>query len=214
MASNLNKYETILRDNQYLGGAIPCADDKAAVEALKGVVIDPNFYPFTFGWFSLVSKFSPKITESWTGSMVSQEVAAPVAAADDKKADDDDDMDLFGSDNEEDAKAAAAEAKAKAAAAKKPKKVVIEKSIVIFDVKPWGEETDLDAMAKAILAIEKDGLFWKTEYKKEPVAFGIYMIKIGCTVEDAKVSIDDLQEEIEALEDYVQSVEIAAFNKV
>mmetsp|Transcript_27651 Transcript_27651/g.20065 ORF Transcript_27651/g.20065 Transcript_27651/m.20065 type:complete len:187 (+) Transcript_27651:30-590(+) len=186
MASNLDKYETVLRENQFLGGSVPCADDKAAIEALKGVAINASLYPFTFGWFCLVSKFNPKVQESWTGSMVAEETAQPAAAAADE-----DELDLFGDDNEDDAKAAA-EAKAKATAAKKPKKVLIEKSLVIFDVKPWGEETNLDEMAKAILAIEMDGLFWKTEYKKEPVAFGIYMIKIGCTVEDAKVSVDDL----------------------
>jgi len=55
---------------------------------------------------------------------------------------------------------------------------------------------------------------WKTEYKKEPVAFGVFKLVIGATVEDEKVSTDDLQEKIEALEDMVQSVDIVAFNKV
>jgi elongation factor 1-beta len=35
-----------------------------------------------------------------------------------------------------------------------------------------------------------------------------------CVVEDEKVSVDDLTEEITAFEDYVQSVDIAAFNKI
>jgi len=55
---------------------------------------------------------------------------------------------------------------------------------------------------------------WKTAYKKEPVAFGVFKIVIGATVEDDKVSTDDIQEKIEALEDFVQSVDIVAFNKV
>jgi translation elongation factor EF-1beta len=37
-----------------------------------------------------------------------------------------------------------------------------------------------------------DGLFWKTEYKKEPIAYGVHKLVIGCVVEDAKVSTDDL----------------------
>jgi len=89
--------------------------------------------------------------------------AEPAAAK--KEEDEDlDDMDLFGDDDGDDdaAKKAADEAKAKAVAAKKPKKVVIEKSLILFEVKPWGEETDLDELAKMILAIEQDGLFWKT----------------------------------------------------
>ena len=91
---------------------------------------------------------------------------------------------------------------------------MIAKSLIIWEVKPWGEETDLDAMAKRILAIEMDGLTWKTEYKKEPVAYGINKIIIGAVVEDLKVSTDLVQELIEADEENVQSVDIASFNKL
>jgi len=74
-----------------------------------------------------------------------------------KKAKEDDLDDLFGDDDVEDENAAkeiAAKAKAKAAEAKKPKKVVIAQSLVLFEVKPLSDETDLDAMAKDILAIK------------------------------------------------------------
>lgn len=81
-------------------------------------------------------------------------------------------------------------------------------------MKPYEAETNLDELAKKILAIELDGLFWKTEYKKAPIAYGVEKLVIGCVIEDAKVSADDLQEKIEAFEDEVQSVDIAAFNKI
>ena len=35
-----------------------------------------------------------------------------------------------------------------------------------------------------------DGLMWKTEWKKEPIAYGVFKIVIGATVEDEKVSTD------------------------
>ena len=35
-----------------------------------------------------------------------------------------------------------------------------------------------------------------------------------CTVEDEKVSIDELQEKIAEFEDFVQSCDVAAMNKV
>ena len=83
--------------------------------------------------------------------------------------------------------------KAKAAAAgKDKKKAVIAKSLIIWEVKPWEAETNLDDMAKLILAIKIDGLEWKTEYKKEPVAFGVFKLVIGAVVEDEKVSTDDV----------------------
>ena len=119
-----------------------------------------------------------------------------------KKKDDDMD-DLFGSDDDGDAAAAAAAAKAKAQAGKKKKKEVIAQSLVLFEVKPLDDTTDLDAMAQDILNIKMDGLYWKTEYKKEPVAFGIFKLIIGVTVEDEKVSVDGLQEKMEAIEDKV-----------
>ena len=84
----------------------------------------------------------------------------------------------------------------------------------MFEVKPMDSETDLDKLAARILAIKMDGLYWKTEYKKIPVAFGIFKLIIAVTVEDEKVSVDGLQEKIEEFDDMVQSVEILAFNKI
>ena len=135
-----------------------------------------------------------------------------------KAAPKDDDMDdLFGDDDEADAesaKAAAAAAKEKAQGGKK-KKVVIAMSIVMLEVKPMDDTIDLDALAKRCFAeIKMDGLFWKTEYKKEPVAFGIFKLIVGFSLEDEKVSVDDVVERIELMQEYVQSVEIAVFNKI
>jgi len=130
--------------------------------------------------------------------------------------DDDDDVDLFGSDDEEeDAEAARIrEERLKAYAEKKSKKVgPIAKSSILLDVKPWDDETDLKQMEATIRTIHMDGLVWGAA-KTVPLAFGIHKLSILCTVEDEKVSIDDLSEKIQADEDFVQSVDIAAFNKI
>lgn len=103
----------------------------------------------------------------------------------------------------------------KAQAKKGKKPPPIAKSLVLFEIKPWGPDEDLDALAKKVIAeVKMDGLLWKTEFKKEPVAFTVWKLIMGCTIEDDKVSTDDLIEQIEAFEDNVQSVDIAAFNKV
>jgi len=123
---------------------------------------------------------------------------APKAAAPKKEeakptpAPEEDEMDLFGDEDPEAAAAAAAAMKAKAEEAKAAKKKAapVAKSLIVWEVKPWGEDTDLQVLADRILAIEMDGLFWKTEWKKEPVAYGIFKIVIGATVEDEKVSTD------------------------
>ena len=76
---------------------------------------------------------------------------------------------------------------------KKKKAPPVAKSLVILEVKPWGKEVDLDALGKKIIdEVVMDGLDWKTEFKKEPVAFGVYKIVIGCVVVDDKVSVDDI----------------------
>ena len=48
----------------------------------------------------------------------------------------------------------------------------------------------------------------------EPLAYGIKKLRIVCVIEDDKVSVEELTEKIEEFADLVQSVDIAAFNKV
>merc|ERR1711915_314287 len=139
-------------------------------------------------------------------------MGAPAAAEED----DDDDVDLFGSDDEEeDAEAARVreERLAAYAAKKSAKPGPIAKSQIMLDCKPWDDETDMKEMEKNIRTITMDGLVWGAS-KLSPLAFGINKLSILCTVEDAKISVDDLIEKIQEFEDFVQSVDVAAFNKV
>lgn len=78
-----------------------------------------------------------------------------------KKADLEDD--LF-----DDAPAAEVKPKPKPAppAVKKDKPKAIAKSIVVFDVKVYEQETDLDVLAKKILERKIEGLTWNNEPKK------------------------------------------------
>jgi elongation factor 1-beta len=89
----------------------------------------------------------------------------------------------------------------------------IAKSMVILDVKPWDDETDLKQMEANVRSIIKDGLVWGTS-KLVAVGYGIKKLQITCVVEDDKVGVDDLVEQITSDEDHVQSVDIQAFNKL
>jgi len=139
--------------------------------------------------------------------------AAPAPAADDE----DDDVDLFGSesDEEEDAEAAKVrEERLAAYAAKKAgKKQVIAKTSVCLDVKPWDDETDMNECLKLIKTIVKDGLIWGAS-KLVPVGYGINKLRIIMVVEDDKVSIDEVQEQIAEFEDFVQSVDVESMQKI
>ena len=219
--TDANTLEATLKNQQWVGGQTPTAADKDAFEALSKVgMVNAETHPNTFAWFALVSKFSDKVKATWAAG------GAPAAGGKGKgkggkkeapkKKDDDVEMDdLFGDDDDDGAAAKAAAASAKAAKDKKKKKVVIAMSIVMLEVKPLDDTTDLDKLAAKIFAeVTQDGLFWKTEYKKIPVAFGIFKLYIGFSCEDDKTSVDDIVERIEAFEDQVQSVEIASFNKI
>merc|ERR1711988_676932 len=95
--------------------------------------------------------------------------------------------------------------------AKKPK--VIAKTSVLFDVKPWDDETDMDAMLTQVKTIEMEGLVWGAS-KLVPVGYGINKLQVMCVVGDEKVSIDELSEKICEFEDFVQSCDVAAMNKI
>lgn len=128
----------------------------------------------------------------------------------------DDDVDLFGSEDEDEDKAAAELREKRLAeyAAKKSKKpALIAKSNVILDIKPWDDETDMKQMEAEVRKITMDGLLLGAS-KLVPLAYGIHKLQLSCVIEDDKVSVDELQEKIELIEDYVQSVDIAAFNKI
>ena len=201
-------------------------------DTLKDQQIKAATHPNVRAWFELTRRFSGAIRNTWPAPPAPKKEGGKAEGKkgkggdkkkeekpEEKKAekDGDDDLDLFGDDDEEEAEAAKkAAAAAKEEATKKKKKVVIEKSLVIFEVKPLDDQVDLDALGERILAeVAKEGLFWKTEYRKDPVAFGIFKLIIGCTIEDAKVSVDnDIVEPIEAMDDMVQSVDIKSFDKL
>lgn len=170
--------------------------------------------PYVQRWYRHIASFEPSEKAAWGGSPLPQVAGAKptVAAAND---DDDDDVDLFGSDEEEDAEAAKIrEERVAAYAAKKSKKpALIAKSSVLLDVKPWDDETDMKEMENQVRTIEMDGLLWGAS-KLVPVGYGINKLQIMCVIEDDKVSIDLLTEKIQEFEDFVQSVDIAAFNKI
>ncbi|KAL3889866.1 hypothetical protein ACJMK2_002188 [Sinanodonta woodiana] len=140
--------------------------------------------------------------------------SAPVSSSKDKQDDDDDDFDVFGSQSEgeedEEKKKRVEEYKAKKS--KKPE--LIAKSSIILEVKPWDDETDLKLMEESVRSVVKDGLLWGAS-KLVDIAFGLKKLQICCVVEDEKISVEELIEEItENFEDYVQSVDVAAFNKI
>jgi len=142
--------------------------------------------------------------------------AKPAPPAKKEEVDDDDDFELFGDElvQETEEQKKVKEQRLKMYAEKKQSKpAIVAKSSVLLDVKPWDDETDMKALESAVRSIKMDGLVWGTS-KLLPVAFKIKKLQIQCVIEDDKVSTEELEEKICAFEDYIQSVDIAAFNKI
>jgi translation elongation factor EF-1beta len=68
----------------------------------------------------------------------------------------------------------------------------------------------MKALEASVRSIEKDGLLWGAS-TLVPVGFGIKKLQINLIIEDDKIGLDDLQEEIAEFEDYVQSSDIVSY---
>jgi len=68
-------------------------------------------------------------------------------------------------------------------------------------------------LEKSVRSIEQDGLVWGAS-KLVPLGFGIKKLQINLVIEDDKVSLDELQEKIAEFEDFVQSSDVAAMQKL
>jgi len=64
-----------------------------------------------------------------------------------------------------------------------------------------------------VRSISMEGLEWKAS-KLVDLCYGIQKLAINAVVLDEFASVDDIQEKIQEFEDVVQSVDIAAFNKL
>jgi len=211
----LKALNTFLQDKSYIEGYEPSQADVAVFEALKRP--DSTKFPHASRWYSHIASYSDSFSSlPGTKKDVSSYGPDVVETPAEEKKDDDDDVDLFGSDDDEEdeeAERQKAERLAEYRRKKEAKPKVIAKSMVILDVKPWDDTTDLAEMEKCVKSIELVGLTWGAS-KLVPVGFGIKKLQITCVVEDDKVGVDDLEEKITEFEDYVQSVDVAAFNKL
>lgn len=71
----------------------------------------------------------------------------------------------------------------------------------------------MKALEEAVRGIEQDGLVWGAS-KLVPVGFGIKKLQINLVVEDEKVSLEELEEKIAGFDEWVQSTDVAAMQKL
>ncbi|XP_040080478.1 elongation factor 1-beta-like [Oryx dammah] len=211
----LNDY---LADKSYIEGYMPSQADMAVFETISGP--PPADLCHALHWYNHIKSYE-KEKASLPGvkkalgkyGPVNVEDTAESGATDSK---DDDDMGLFGSDEEEESeevKRLREERLAQYESKKARKQTVVAKSSILLDVKPWDDETDMAKLEECIRSIQADGLVWGSS-KLVLVGYGIKKLQIQCVVEDDKVGTDMLEEQIAAFDEYVQSMDVAAFNKI
>ncbi|PLN83811.1 putative elongation factor 1-beta [Aspergillus taichungensis] len=205
-------------NRSYVVGDGATQADVVTFKAFSGAP-DAEKYPNVARWYKHIASYESEFstlpgdpTKAFT--TYGPEATEMPTNPKDKPAEDDDDMDLFGSEDEDPEVVRQREENLAAYRKKKESKPkVVAKSMVTLEVKPWDDETDLEQMEKNVRAIEKDGLVWGAS-KFQVIGFGIKKLQINMVVEDEKISLDELQQEIEEDEDHVQSTDVAAMQKL
>uniref|UniRef100_A0A6B2F0I7 Elongation factor 1-beta n=1 Tax=Bothriechis nigroviridis TaxID=88079 RepID=A0A6B2F0I7_BOTNI len=215
--AGLQLLNSFLADKSYIEGYVPSQADVAVFEAL-GSSPPPELY-HALRWYNHIRSYEkqkaslPGVKKA-LGKYGPADVEDSTGTGGDNK--DDDDIDLFGSDEDEEseeAKKLREERLAQYESKKAKKPALVAKSSILLDVKPWDDETDMAKLEECVRSIQADGLVWGSS-KLVPVGYGIKKLQIQCVVEDDKIGTDMLEEKITAFEDYVQSMDVAAFNKI
>ncbi|URD77138.1 Elongation factor [Musa troglodytarum] len=212
--AGLKALEGFLSGKTYISGDQISKDD---VKVFAAVAKPGDGFPNVFRWYEsvygiLAPRFPGKALGVKVGSQAAVSAPAPPAEAS-KASDDDDDLDLFGDETEEEKKAAEEREAAVKASSKKKES---GKSSVLLDIKPWDDETDMKKLEEAVRSLEMPGLLWGAS-KLVPVGYGIKKLQIMMTIVDDLVSVDSLIEEeltVEPRNEYIQSCDIVAFNKI
>ncbi|KAF2706861.1 elongation factor 1 beta subunit [Pleomassaria siparia CBS 279.74] len=216
-----------VKTRSYIVSYSPSQADVKVFQQFK-VPPAPEKYPYAWRWYNHILTFESEFsslpgdpTKEYSAyGPESAELTLNPAKAPEKapaaEEDDDDEVDLFGSDDEEEDaenERLKAERLAEYNIKKAGKTKPAAKSIVTLDVKPWDDETSMKELEAAVRSIEKEGLVWGGS-KLVAVGFGIKKLQINLVVEDNLISLDELQQQIEEFEDYVQSTDIAAMQKL
>ncbi|KAH8889454.1 hypothetical protein GQ53DRAFT_723059 [Thozetella sp. PMI_491] len=164
----------------YIASDAASQADVAVFQALNSTP-DATKYPEVFRWYKQIAAIEEQFptlpgdaSKPYTayGPDVSEAIADPAKTS--AAADAEDGVNLLDSDDEEDEAAQKLREQRLEEYRKKNqgKTKPAAKSVVIIDIKPWDDTTDLTALETLVRGIEKDGLVWGAS-KLVPIGFGI-----------------------------------------
>merc|ERR1712242_452156 len=201
--------EQIDQARQLIKNSLECVDglvsasgsseDMALVKKLNALEVEnKQLKKVTDDLKALVLSLEARVGQLEGGKPAAKAAPAPAKAAPAPAEEEDDDVDLFGSSDEEESE---------------EKKRITEERLKAYHEKKSKKPALMDKMLECAKTIEKEGLVWGA-HKLVPVGYGIKKLQLMCVVEDEKVSIDELCEQIQEFEDYVQSVDISSMSKI
>ncbi|XP_077218804.1 elongation factor 1-beta 1-like isoform X2 [Tasmannia lanceolata] len=208
--------------NEYLEGKTYVSGDEITRDDIKvfaAVLRKPGGeFPNACSWYeSVSSQLAARFPGEAVGVIIAGQAAPPASAPAEEATKvctgDDDDLDLFGDETEEEKKVVEEREAAVKASSKKKES---GKSSVLLDVKPWDDETDMKKLEETVRSIQMPGLLWGAS-KLVAVGYGIKKLQIMMTIVDDLVSVDTLIEKqltVEPANEYIQSCDIVAFNKI
>ncbi|KAG8792539.1 Translation elongation factor 1 beta [Serendipita sp. 399] len=183
---------------------------QADVEVFKAIKTIPTTQS-VLRWYNHIKSYE----EEFSHLSGSSDGAKAFLGGEEAAGGDDEDIDLFGSDEDDDEENERIKAQrvAEYNERKSKKAKVAAKSVVTLDVKPWDDETDMAELEKSVRSIEQEGLVWGSS-TLVAIGYGIKKLQITLVIEDELVSLDELQEKIAEFDDYVQSSDVAAMQKL
>merc|ERR1711909_133380 len=135
-AAGVKALNEFLAEHSYIEGYVPSQADTAVYEALAGAPKADT--PHALRWYNHIKSFGAGMKQFAKASKNAADYTTGAAAAAASNGDDEE---------ESEEKKRITEERLKAYAEKKSKKpALIAKTSVLFDVKPWDDETDMDEM--------------------------------------------------------------------
>ena len=171
-ADGLRLLNTFLADKSYIGGYRPTQGDVVVFEAVSKA--PANEFENALRWYKHIASFNDAERATFQGERKSLDQYGRVAGQDSQVKQsfkslsikpakepivDTDDIDLFGDEDEEESEltkqrlAAYAEKKAQ-------KPAVVNKSEIVFDIKPWDDETNMEELERSVRSVQLNGLLW------------------------------------------------------
>lgn len=214
---DLPRLNSHLETRAYLAGFVPSLNDHIMYTHVCTMDVAPEMH-HVLRWLSHMKSFSQAERAALPAKGKICDFAPAEEKQEAKEAKKSENADLFGSDSDsddEETKAEKEKLQASLENKKKPKNAKAEMSMVVLEIKPIDDESDMEYVQNNLTKmVTMDGLNWG-ESEFQPLCYGLKALVAACTVVDDICSVDDLCEKVvEVFEEQVQSCDVRSFNKL